>query len=199
MDIPKALEILGLPSTPTLGEVKKAYREQVKLWHPDRYSSGSAMKTMAEKNLQDANLAYAFLKGHLPVIPNQVTPGPFITTRNSETRPNSFVPPKLIDMGIHLLETLSIRFPKIRFRPVLDWLQHDSRNQYRPWYRYPSSTEAKQNRRENLSFDQVLHKALGNQSPLKHRHMRRSSSYKFREDRVPPVSGISQSAKTNRP
>lgn len=62
MDLSKALEILGLPRGASMPEVKKAYREQARLWHPDRYSEASALKKQAEKNIQDANLAYAFLK-----------------------------------------------------------------------------------------------------------------------------------------
>lgn len=198
MDLPTALEILSLPSNPTLAEVKKAYREQVKLWHPDRYSNGSAIKDIAEKNIQDANIAYAFLKRHLPTIPKSVSPGPPQTIHNRRTQPISFVIPKLIDRSIQLLETLSQRFPSIRFSQLLKWLQPDARNHYRPWYRYPPSTEPEQKRRENINFDQVLRKAMGNRSQRNPRHMRRSSSHKFQEDRVPPVNGVSKSVKTNR-
>ena len=70
----QALEILGLDETPSLADIKKAYRQQVKIWHPDRYSEGSPLKGLAEKNIQDANLAYAHLKRQLTGAPRNHRP-----------------------------------------------------------------------------------------------------------------------------
>ena len=198
MDISKALEILGLTSNPSLVEVKKAYREQVKLWHPDRYSNGSVMKEMAAKNIQDANLAYAFLRRHLPEIPKTVS-RPAKTIRNAQTAPRSFAVTKVIDRAIQLLGSLSQRFPRIHFRPVLEWLQHDARNQYRPWYRYPPPSESEHKGKENVSFDQALRKAMGNRSQIKRIHrVRGSTPQKIREDTVTPIGSVSKSVKSNR-
>ena len=198
MDISKALEILGLTSNPSLVEVKKAYREQVKLWHPDRYSNGSVMKEKAQKNIQDANLAYAFLKRHLPATSKKVSRRPSKTMRNSQSAPRMLVITKVIDQAIQLLGSLSQRFPKIHLRPVLEWLQHDARNQYRPWYRYPPPSDAEHKGRENESFDLALQKAMENRSQIKRIHrMRRSTRHKIREDTVTPISGVSKSVKSN--
>lgn len=198
MDISKALEILGLTSNPSRADVKKAYREQVKLWHPDRYSNGSAMKKMAEKNIQDANLAYAFLKRNLPAISKTVSPRPSRTIRPTQTTPRSPANRKLIDRGIQLLTTLGQRFPKLHFRPVLEWLQHDAQNHYRPWYRYPPPSATDSNGSEKVSFDKALQKAMENRSQIKRIHrMRRSSRHRIREDTVTPISGVSKSVKSN--
>ena len=198
MDISKALEILGLSSNPSLEEVKKAYREQVKLWHPDRYSNGSTIGQMAAKNIQDANLAYAFLKRHLPTIPKNVSPRPPTTVHNTQTSSRSQSATQLIDRSIQLLVSLSQCFPKIPLRPVLKWLQDDARNHYRPWYRYPSSSEAGQKRREHVSFDQALRKAMGNRAQVKHHRRHRTSPHEMREGTVTPIRGVSKPVKPNR-
>jgi DnaJ domain len=199
VDSSKALEILGLTSNPSRADVKKAYREQVKLWHPDRYSNGSAMKKMAEKNIQDANLAYAFLKRNLPAISKTVSPRNSRTIRPTQTTPRSLANRKLIDRGIQLLTTLGKRFPKLHFRPLLEWLQHDAQNHYRPWYRYPPSSATDSNGSKKVSFDKALQKAMENRSQIKRIHrMRRSSRHRIREDTVTPISGVSKSVKSTR-
>lgn len=199
MNISKALEILGLGPNPTVAEIKKAYREQVKLWHPDRYSGGSTIKKIAEQNIQDANLAYAFLKRNLPAISKKVSPHPSSRTiRKKQTFPRSPSHNKLIDRGIQLLATLSQRFPKRHFRPVLEWLQHDAQNHYRPWYRYPPTSSAEKNHRERVSFDQALQNAMENRSQIENIHrMHRSSRHNIQEDTVTPIDGVSKSVKSD--
>jgi len=197
MDISKALKILGLTSNPSLVEIKKAYREQVKLWHPDRYSNGSVMKKMAETNIQDANLAYAFLKRHTPAISKYVS-RPSKIMHKTQTVSPSLVVTKVIDRVIQLLGSFSQRFPRIHLRPVLEWLQHDARNQYRPWYRYPPPSDAEQKDKENVRFDQALRRAMGNHSQIKHiDRMHRSTRQTIREDTITPISGVSKYVKSN--
>jgi hypothetical protein len=199
MDVSKALGILGLASNPTQSEIKQAYREQVKLWHPDRYSNGSAMKKMAEKNIQDANLAYAFLKSHMPPTSNNVAPRSTRAICKAPTPLRSLPVNRLIDRGIQLLAILSQRFPRIHFRSVLEWLQNDARNHYRPWYRYPTLSDFDQKGKKNVSFDQALQRAMENRTQIKRIHrMRRSSQHIIKEDTVTPVSRVSKSVKSDR-
>lgn len=200
MNISKALEILGLATDPSQSEIKRAYREQVKLWHPDRYSDGSAIKKIAEKNIQDANLAYAFLKGNLPAISKNVSTRPSSRTIHQKQAPSrSLAHYRLINRGIQLLAGLSQRFPKLHFRPVLEWLQHDNQNHYRPWYRYPPTSSTENHRRERVSFDQALQNAMKNRSQTKRIHrMHRSPRPGIQEDTVTPIDGVSKSVKSNR-
>ena len=138
MDTSKALEILGLSVNPSPTDIKRAYREQVKLWHPDRYSSGSAMKSLAEKNIQEANLAYAFLKRRMPGSPKSRPPHLSKTVHQADFPPQSPAISRMLHGSHRLLAALRRSFPKRMMDQVLKWLQHDPRNRFRPWYRYPA-------------------------------------------------------------
>jgi curved DNA-binding protein CbpA len=201
MDLHTALEILGLSSNPSLADAKKAYREQVKLWHPDRYSNGSALKTIAAKNIQDANLAFAFLKRRLPLTPERISPPPR-TKPSREEKAVSAAPTvaDLFDRTIRMLAILCRHFPKIPFRSLREWLQHDARNHYRPWYRYPTSPGAEERRRESISFDQALQKAIRHHARPQPTHRRHPPlPHNEPENAIGPISGVSKSGKARRP
>lgn len=61
MDIRKCLEILGIDEDASLDEVKQAYRDMVKVWHPDRFSNDPRLQKKAERAMRDVNLAYETL------------------------------------------------------------------------------------------------------------------------------------------
>lgn len=199
MDFHTALEILGIASNSSLADAKKAYREQVKLWHPDRYSNGSALKTIAAKNLQDANLAFAFLKRRLPATPKPVWPPDSKTARQEKTVFPAPTVTHLFDRTIQMLAILCQHFPKIPFRSLMEWLQHDARNHYRPWYRYPTSSGAERRRRESISFDQALQKAIRHHSRPKPIHrMPPPSPHNDPEHWISPIIGVSKPGKPKR-
>lgn len=50
-------EVLGIKETATQDEIKKAYRELVKQYHPDKYEN-NPLKDLAEEKLRDINEAY---------------------------------------------------------------------------------------------------------------------------------------------
>ena len=50
-------EVLGIKETATPDEIKKAYRELVKQYHPDKYEN-NPLKDLAEEKLRDINEAY---------------------------------------------------------------------------------------------------------------------------------------------
>jgi hypothetical protein len=52
-------EVLGVPRTAILGEVKTAYREQLKRYHPDRVAGlGIKLRQVAEEECKALNAAY---------------------------------------------------------------------------------------------------------------------------------------------
>lgn len=61
MDRDASFKILGLTSDASLKEIKRAYRDLVKVWHPDRYSDDSALKPIATENLKMGLEAYHHL------------------------------------------------------------------------------------------------------------------------------------------
>ncbi|MEO6740674.1 MAG: J domain-containing protein [Chthoniobacteraceae bacterium] len=57
-DLRESYRILDLHPGVSLDEVKRAYREQVKIWHPDRFVSDPILQEKAQEKLRQANLAY---------------------------------------------------------------------------------------------------------------------------------------------
>ena len=193
MNQDRALEILGLNPNPSATQLKRAYREQVRLWHPDRYSHGSAMKPLAEKHLQDANLAYAFLERRLSqAAPARPSGGSGTVRAHAPHRPSPSVGNRVGDL-FQAMAHLKRLFPKIDFNSVLQGLRHDARNAFRPWYRYPdsSATSVSQGGKA-ASFSRILHNTLRRPAGLE-RLGHRSPSRRPTDggDNVTPVSGIS--------
>lgn len=55
-------EVLGIKENATEEEIKKAYREQVKKYHPDQYQD-NPLSQLAEEKLREVNEAYEYLTG----------------------------------------------------------------------------------------------------------------------------------------
>ena len=66
----EARELLGVRSTTTTAELRAAYREALKRWHPDVFPSGSDSDPEAVRQTQRLNEAYQFL------LANPVSLGP---------------------------------------------------------------------------------------------------------------------------
>ena len=197
MELHTALEILGIASNSSLADAKKAYREQVKLWHPDRYSNGSALKTIAAKNIQDANLAYAFLKRCLPAAPASTSPSPTNTSRRFETPSPGPAVLHLFDRTLQVLAMFCKRFPQIPFRPLMAWLQHDAHHHYRPWYRYPATSGPGKPRRGKARFDQALQDAMRHHAaPRGHQRRRPPPPPSDSENKAGPINGLPKLDKT---
>ena len=195
MNTQQALKILGLTTPhPTREEVKRAYREQAKLWHPDRYSSGSVMKRLAVKNIQDANLAYAFLKKNLPESPVKSPPQQTRGPSGHHWRRHPSSASKMVDLARQLVAKLNHHFPSVNLRSIISWLAQDANNRFRPWYRYPSRTGSGPEGNRNHKFEDALQKAMRNPSGI--RRLRRGnypSARKEREDIVGKVNGVPSS------
>jgi hypothetical protein len=58
--------VLGLDNGATTVEIKQAYRDLVKIWHPDRFSVGDErLRRRAEAKLKEINEAHAYLNSHV--------------------------------------------------------------------------------------------------------------------------------------
>lgn len=58
----QALSILGLDGPATAEQIKEAYRDLAKVWHPDRFPNDPRLQTRAAEQLKQVNLAYSFLR-----------------------------------------------------------------------------------------------------------------------------------------
>src|SRR5262245_52603609 len=62
MDRFEALIALGLPPSATPAQIKEAYRDLAKVWHPDRFAGEPRLRAKAEENLKVVNEAYEVLR-----------------------------------------------------------------------------------------------------------------------------------------
>ena len=62
----KHLATLELPPEATPAEIKAAYRDLAKVWHPDRFPNHSALQEKAQKRLQSINEAFEALRDYDP-------------------------------------------------------------------------------------------------------------------------------------
>jgi hypothetical protein len=60
--VKEALDVLALRPGATLAEIKEAYRDLVKVWHPDRFGSDARLRQKAEDKLKEINRAYLVLQ-----------------------------------------------------------------------------------------------------------------------------------------
>jgi len=61
MDRGEALRILGLPASASDAQIKVAYRDLAKVWHPDRFTNDVGLRAQAEETLKLINTAYRTL------------------------------------------------------------------------------------------------------------------------------------------
>src|SRR5580704_3074959 len=60
-EISRCCRLLGVKSGISIEELRKAYRDMVQVWHPDRFSANERLKEKAQEQLKQINLAYEFL------------------------------------------------------------------------------------------------------------------------------------------
>ena len=61
-DIERYFKILGLNMWATAKEVKEAYMDLVKVWHPDRFANDPKLSSKAQEKLKEINEAYRIIK-----------------------------------------------------------------------------------------------------------------------------------------
>jgi hypothetical protein len=60
----EALDVLELRPGATANEIKEAYRDMVKVWHPDRFGNDLRLRQKAERQLKLINEAYRVLRSN---------------------------------------------------------------------------------------------------------------------------------------
>ena len=61
-DYSECYRTLGLEANSSPEQVKQAYRDLVRVWHPDRFSHDERLRLIAQEKLKDINGAYEILK-----------------------------------------------------------------------------------------------------------------------------------------
>src|SRR6266511_1247986 len=64
-EIHRCFRVLELGPSATLEQVKQAYRELVKVWHPDRFTNDAKLQRKAQERLKEINIAYETLEQFL--------------------------------------------------------------------------------------------------------------------------------------
>jgi hypothetical protein len=62
------LQVLGLEKSASQEEIRRAYRDLAKVWHPDRFVSDARLYLKAEEKLKEINHAYDRLRTYRPVL-----------------------------------------------------------------------------------------------------------------------------------
>jgi PEGA domain/DnaJ domain len=62
----QSLRVLGLGPDATEEAIKEAYRDLVKVWHPDRFGSDARLGAKAQDRLKEVNAAFEQLRGYRP-------------------------------------------------------------------------------------------------------------------------------------
>jgi hypothetical protein len=83
MNLQRCLKILELETTGSLQEAKRAYKDLVRVWHPDHFQNNPRLKQKADQKLREINLAYNFLCNHLESNQAKGLSTPRITSPNS--------------------------------------------------------------------------------------------------------------------
>jgi curved DNA-binding protein CbpA len=56
-------QVLGVAVDATEEQIRQAYHDLARVWHPDRFHSDRRLREMAQERLLEINRAYTILKG----------------------------------------------------------------------------------------------------------------------------------------
>ena len=92
--IPELCDILEVPHNATASEVKQAYRDLVRIWHPDKCHGDERLRKKTEEKLKAINEAYEVLRNGVPPCPNSNKSSAQSGTYNSSGGYQSSPPPQ---------------------------------------------------------------------------------------------------------
>lgn len=72
------LDILGLKHGASPDEIRTAYRELVKVWHPDRFADDKNLQVKAQEKLSEINRAFEELSRPAENAPSSAAASPFV-------------------------------------------------------------------------------------------------------------------------
>jgi hypothetical protein len=87
MDHDRALDVLGLKAGASAEQIREAYRDLAKVWHPDRFPNDDRLQKKASDQLKAINEAYTFLRQeetNEPPVSEPAAPKP---TAGTQSRP----------------------------------------------------------------------------------------------------------------
>lgn len=68
MEINQCFKLLNISPCSTIEDVKQAYKDQVNIWHPDRFMHESdQLQTKAVEQTKLINIAYKKIMTHIPL------------------------------------------------------------------------------------------------------------------------------------
>jgi DnaJ-class molecular chaperone len=59
-------KVLEIEPGASQDDIKQAYKDLAKVWHPDRFADSPRLQHKAEEKLKQINTAYEFLKSYQP-------------------------------------------------------------------------------------------------------------------------------------
>ncbi len=62
MNITKSYKTLDLKNGASIDDARKAYKDMVRVWHPDRFAGNPRLRAKATEKLKEINLAYGEIK-----------------------------------------------------------------------------------------------------------------------------------------
>ena len=62
MNITECYKILELENGASIDDARKAYKDMVKVWHPDRFAGNPRLRAKANEKLKELNLAYGEIR-----------------------------------------------------------------------------------------------------------------------------------------
>lgn len=65
MNITKSYKTLDLKNGASIDDARKAYKDMVRVWHPDRFTGNPRLRAKANEKLKEINLAYGEIKTFL--------------------------------------------------------------------------------------------------------------------------------------
>ena len=83
-----ALRTLGLERGASRNEIRDAYRDLVKVWHPDRFSNDGKLRSRAEEKLKEVNAAFQHLNSSADRTPARAASA----TKKPETKTETQTP-----------------------------------------------------------------------------------------------------------